>query len=274
MSRRRSRISSANSPPDKSRDFVGEHVGLAVSVALGVAAATKVIVVAHGDPVTVSALARHLDLGGLLAIVLVSGAPALGAVLGFLGASSLMEAIREEDAIKGPLVAFGLGLALSFALAPKGVFLGLLLLAAIMLSSSMAVRTWRERRRSANGALNFLLRNHPTQVSVKWAVATTVVVAVAVVVLSDAPWLPRERLSFRGGNSQVGYVLAEGDTMTIMDGDDRTVELRPASEVSGRDFCESGVPWLGDRGHGRSMFAELLWSRRGGYVSCSEVGDA
>lgn len=82
-----------------------------------------------------------------------------------------MEAIREEDAIKGPLGVFGLGLALSFNLATKGVFLGLLPFAPIMLSSSIAIRARRKRRRFTNIALNFLLRNHPTRDGVKWAVA-------------------------------------------------------------------------------------------------------
>lgn len=271
MSRRPPPAPGASSPPSVSRRFAGEHVGLAVTVGVGLAAATKVVAVAHGDPVTVSALARHLDFGGLLAIVLVSGAPVLGALLGFLGASSLMEAIREEDAIKGPMTAFVLGLVVSFSLAPKGLFVGLLVLAAVMLGSSVGLRILRKRRRNANKPLGFLLRNHPRQISASWTVAVTVAVAVAVVVVSDAPWLPKEHLRSRDGSAQVGYVLAEGDTMTIMDAEDRSVILRPSGEVSERRFCEASVPWVGELGQGRSLLAELLWAETGNYDPCAAI---
>lgn len=243
-----------------------EHLGLALSLLVGLAVTVKLFVVAHGDAVTVSTIVASQGLTGLLGSALVVGLPLFCIVFLWACLISLMEAVREGDSVRGPAIGFSIAVILGIAVVPVAAFAALLGLGIVYLLMSLAVRAWRTHRVRAGRPLNWWLKNIPRNDSLRGFIALAALLGAAAVVFSDTPWMPREAIRTVGGAREVGYVLGEGDvSVTLLRQTDRRVLRLPTGSVAEREICRAVGPTDLAR---RSLLATLVWGRDNSYPSC------
>lgn len=247
--------------------FGREHLALALSLLLGIAVTLKLFVVAHGDPVTLSSLVAAQGLSGVFASAFLVGMPLFSLVLCWASVVGLMEAVREGDTLKGPGIGTAFATILGLLFVPMLAFLALLGWAALYLLTSLLTRMWRAKRVRQGRSLNWWLRSRPRDEPLRLFLVFALVVGAGAVVISDTPWMPRERVVLSNGSGEeVGFVLSEGDlTVSFLRDADRRVLQIPAAQVSAREVCRStGVVDLARR----SLLARAIWGTDIAYREC------
>src|SRR5690349_13405781 len=151
----------AEKPPQGWVEFCREHLGLALSLLLGAAVTLKLFVVAHGDPVTVSAVVASQGLSGIFGSAFVVGMPLFCIVILWVFVNSFTEAVREGDSVKGPGLGAAVATILGLVFIPVLAFVALLGWAILYLLTGLATRAWRAKRVRDGRELNWWLRNRP-----------------------------------------------------------------------------------------------------------------
>jgi hypothetical protein len=243
--------------------WASDHLALIVSGVLLCSMTVKVILVSHGDAVTVSSIVSRQGLTGLAAITFAVGLPSLVSLLALLASSMLGEALREEDGLRGPSVALGVALLLALVFSPVKMLLGLLAFSAVTVAISVAIRLLRARRAAGSKPLPFYLRKagQTQNASISLLLALATFLAMSGLVLNDSLWLPKERLTVLQ-KPLMGYVIAgDGDfTHLILEHSRQTLVLK-TSEVEQRALC-------GRSEDERSLPIRLLWPENATYQSC------
>jgi hypothetical protein len=223
----------------------------------------KVLLVAHGDAVTVSTIVSRQGLTGLAAIIFAVGLPSVASLLALLTSSMLGEAVREEDGVRGPSVALGVALLVALLFAPVKVFLGLIAYSVATVVISLAIRVIRAKLAARSKPLPFLLRktSQAQNASISLLLALATFLAMSGLVFNDNFWLPKERLSVLQ-KPLTGYVIpGDGDfTHVILDQSRKTLVLK-TSEVEERALC-------GPSEDDRSLPVRMLWPETTSYQQC------
>jgi hypothetical protein len=223
----------------------------------------KVLLVAHGDAVTVSTIVSRQGLTGLAAIIFAVGLPSVASLLALLTSSMLGEAVREEDGLRGPSMALGVALLLAVLFAPVKVFLSLIAFSIAIVAISLAIRVIRARLAARSKPLPFLLRksSQAQNASISLLLALATFLAMSGLVFNDSFWLPKERLSVLQ-KPLTGYVLTgDGDfTHVILDHSRQTLVLK-TSEVENRTLC-------GRSEDDRSLPVRMMWPVATSYPQC------
>lgn len=238
------------------------HPAVAASLLVAALSVVKLLTVAHGAPVTVASILGAQGFSGLASVAVVAGLPVLVAGLLASAVLDVMEALREEDALRGPAVTLAVALVLGFALLPRGWFqIGLFYLGYAVLSSLFIRyrRAWLLRR---GRRLSFMLQNSPKARTPEFLLLFALALGIVFVTLSDQPWLPREQLTSRDGSTVDGYVLDDGgDFLHVLREDTRLVVVMRADNAERRALC---APSSGQR----SWLAELVWRGEARYPDC------
>jgi hypothetical protein len=248
------------------RRLFDDHLALVLSVLAATTIVAKVWTVAHGGLAGIAALVSS---GGLTSLIgaLLAGLPAIGTVCLVAVGALLPEAIREGDALRGPIVGTAVALLVGFALAPERwlylalVWLGVMTLLSFGLIGARHLWTQHSTRR-----LPFMLRKseRPQDSHPLISLSLLVLFGWAAVAASDRPWLPPEDVATASGTI-TGYVLDDSSGLLLMRDSDRSVIRIPEDEVSRRTICTT------DERSSRSLLSRIFWRDDFDYPDCSGV---
>lgn len=223
----------------------------------------KVLLVSHGDAITVASVVSRQGLTGLAAIVFAVGLPAVVTLLGVFAASAVGEAVREEDGLRGPVATLGVALLLALLFSSVYILLSLVAYSAVMVATSVVLQRLRARRVAALKPLPFMLRKstQPQKAPLSLLLPLAMFLALSGLIFNDSLWLPKERL-YVAHEPLTGYVIAgDGDfTHLIIETNRQTMVLR-TSDIEKRVLCG------GDRDE-RSLPLRVLWPERAAYEAC------
>lgn len=240
-------------------EFLWDHVAIWLSGLVLLLTAVKLYAFSHGQPETVAAVLRTSGVGGLLAAMFIVLLPSATVLFLSVAAIDLAEATREEDRLRGPIVATVVSGLAALVFAPEPLLVQVLTLLGVMLIYSVVAIVWRRIAAKRGRQAPWLLRKSGDRESRKSA-ALLLVLAVPVMLIAvaftDTAWLPKELVSTKDGRSVTGYVLADGSSYwSIAEAESRQVLLVPAESVSTRVICSDP-----DR---RSLLADILWDPPG-----------
>jgi hypothetical protein len=246
------------------RRLLSDHLALGISTLAATTIVAKVWTVAHGGPAGIAAL---VSAGGLTSLLgaLLAGLPAIGTVCLVAVGALLPEAIREGDAVRGPILGTAVGLLIGFALAPeRWFFLGLTWLVVMTVLSFILVGARERWTQRSDRRLPFMLRKSevPQNSHPFVSLALIALVGWAAVAASDRPWLPPEDVATKSGTI-TGYVLDDSSDILLMQDSDRSVIRIPADEISKRTICTT------DERSPRSLLSRIFWSDASNYPDCS-----
>lgn len=247
------------------RRLFADHLALVLSTLAATTIVAKIWTVAHGG---LGGIAALVSSGGLTSLVgaLLAGLPAIGTACVLAVGVLLPEAIREGDALPGPIVGTVVALLIGFALAPQRWFLlglswfiSMTLLSFVLLGARhLWTKRWSRR-------LPFMLRkselphnSHPVV-----SLALIALLGWAAVAASDRPWLPPEDVSTTQSGTITGYVLDDSSGLLLLKDSDRSVIRIPEDEVSKRTICST------DARSARSLLSRIFWSEDSDYPPCS-----
>lgn len=242
-----------------------DHVALVLSALAAITVIAKIWSVAHGGMPAVAAIVSAGDVTSLLGAFL-AGLPLVGIVPLFVSGVLLPEAIREGDQTRGIVIATALAIITGFVLAPVSWFIagcgwlgGMCGLSGLHILLRKAwVRFFRSDPPMLLEQSTLRRADHPLL-----ALAFLTAFAWLAVASSDSPWMPAEDLHTVGGKTLTAYVLDEsGDSLLVLNSEDRSVERLAASDVNERIVCERT-----DSDH-RSALSRLVWPRSATYPPC------
>ena len=204
------------------------HPVLLIASFVTVAALSRLTAVAHGDPDVVRLLLGHADLP---AVVLAAVGVLMGPVLAVVAiALALVYVIAPAYVPTGLPILLGL---VSIPFVPWG--LGLVL---VVIPILVAVG-WRRRGASSGG----WSRNDLA------GVIFIAPLAIAIVGIVDAPWVPSENLRLRDETVLRGYVIGESaDWLVVLHASTRSAAMIRTDLVESRQPCD-----LGEGGDERSL---------------------
>lgn len=239
-------------------ELVRHHLALVVSAVMLVTVVLKLVMVAHGSQETIAALLQTAGTVNVALAALLAATTNLGLLLAVWAIPHFGEAVREKDPLLVPAVALVASFVIVALLAPWWqAALAVGYLAAMLLAGVPFMLYDRVRRK----------RRTPREAPRRWeatvAVAIGAVTLWLIVLASDQPWLPAQRLTLASGEPIVGFVVAEEeDSITVMRDSDRVVVRIPSREVSDRAYCT-----LDDRDP-RPLPVLLLSRERPEYPKC------
>jgi hypothetical protein len=247
------------------RRLLADHLALVLSILTATTVLAKVWTVAHGGLPTMAALVSSGGLTSLLGALL-AGIPAIGTACVFAVGLALPEAIREGDALRGPIIGTVVSLLLGFALAPQRWFVSgvawvvTMCLLSFVLVGARALWTQRSSRR-----LPFMLRKSEMPRSTHPIVELALVALVgwAAVAASDRPWLPPEDVRTTTDGTLTGYVLDDSSGILLLRDSDRSVIRIATDNISERTVCTT------DARSPRSLLSRVFWSGDSDYPACT-----
>lgn len=236
MSAQESGLSPSPEVPKLSFGWLKNHLGLLSGSILVFAVALKLAVVSHGDVNSLAALLGSSSAGDLALATVAIGLPVVVWVPFYAAASHLARSIRIGDSVGGPLVALSAIAVLACFVSPVSHVLAVVKILGLMVAVAGLVvlfEAWRVRRGHPP-------RPRPDGFDSTIGASALPVLAILIVAIfiSDRPWLPSERLSFKGQEPVAGYVLSEDDQWTtVMHDDTRVVVRHPTPALTERTIC-------------------------------------
>jgi hypothetical protein len=128
--------------------LVREHLGIFLSLITVLAITARIIWVAHGDPVTLTAIVAHQGVGGLVVTVFAIGLPIVSGWAAALTATDLGESVREEAAWKAQAGLLTALLSLCLLTVPSKWMHTLAIFVAFQVAYALVARTVRRSGRS------------------------------------------------------------------------------------------------------------------------------
>jgi hypothetical protein len=204
--------------------FIRDHPGLVLGGVPLTLTMIRLMLVSQGDDAALAVLIKSLNVTTILVSTLTTSLPTLLLVLGLLVAEEGVRLLpdmppprRRSYLIVAFADAFLLLLFISWRLAIIWV-----VTSATMLGIGLLFR-WLYHRRGDTG-------HQPL-------VEPVALVVIVVFILSTlGPWLAPERITLSNGSVRVGYVVADGDPMTVLWREGGVVYLRP-KDIKDRQIC-------------------------------------
>lgn len=123
--------------------LVRENLGIFLSLLTILAITARIIWVAHGDAVTMTAIVAHQGVGGLVVTVFAIGLPIVAGFAAFLTAANLGESVREETPWKADTAVLIAFLLLSLLTVPSEWMLAIIVLVAALIAWALITRAVR-----------------------------------------------------------------------------------------------------------------------------------
>lgn len=261
------------------RRLLSEHLGLMLSTLAAATIVVKIWSVAHGGMPAITAIVGSGS--GLSSVLgaLLAGLPVLGTVPLLFTSSTLGEAIREGDNLRGPVIAAVVSLALALILAPVAWLVIVVVLGVGQIVFSVLVVLQRRRHKKHGRKPSWFVAGSdlPRNDSPVLLLMLLACLAWLAVVVSDTPWLPAEDIATVHDGIITGYVLdADGGTTLVLTARDRTVTRIPNDEVKERIVCAHKSTFFGlsptrdTATDDRSLLSVWLWQDAAEYPSCVE----
>jgi hypothetical protein len=234
---------------DEQTDFVNriifglirEHLGIFLSILTVLAIMARIIWVAHGDTLTVTALVVHQGVGGLIVTLFAIGLPIVAGLTAALTAADLGEAIREEMPWRAQAGTLTVALVLALLTVPSKWMAVVFVFAGAQVVYALLARTVRSvAERNGRKVLWVFQKSEGYKKRVPALMLIVTILAISpALIFSDSMWLPKEKV-FYGEKNEVGYVISgDGDFTHVVREADRSSFIIKTEEITQRLYCPS-----------------------------------
>lgn len=234
--------------------LIREHLAIFLSIITVLAITARIIWVAHGDTLTLTAIVVHQGIGGLVVTVFAIGLPIVAGLTAALTAADLGESIREEMPWRAQAAALIAVLLLSLLTVPSKWMVVVAIFAAAQVAYALLARTVRFLCQKKNRKTPWVFqksRGYKKRVPALMLIATLIAIFPALI-FSDSMWLPKEKISYAEKN-EIGYVLSgDGDFTHVVREADRSSFILKTELITQRTYCPQGSG-------GRPILTEWFW---------------
>jgi len=206
--------------------FIREHPALVLGGVPVTLTMIRLLLVSQGDDAALAVLAQNLNVTTILVVTLTTSLPALLLVLGLLvvqgeGGRLLPHDMPPARRRSYFIVAFSYTFLLMLLISWRMVVIWLVVTAAIVGIGLLSRWLWHRRDDTYSQPL------------VEPEVLVVTVISSLVLL---GPWLPAERITLSNSSVRVGYVVANGDPMTVLWREGGVVYLR-TKDIKDRKIC-------------------------------------